>query len=474
MTTPLDEVSKLSAIIKYLNLLKENQLVKPSIGKCYPEKNNEENKIMHRALLDIQNTRIRDMNEKISTLLVTNDISHADVRNNPLFIEKWEKLKKKAEFLKRKFRVKRETLVRPNQASRNKKSRERYKIRKFNRLLKTIGTDSILNLSSIPLTPSQNAVLSLGSGFIPASTNSEKEEEIILLESLRVIDRLGKLDETLKNELGGNREDDTISNKDENYKSTDIHSNFQQTDFFESSGIYSRSRDIPSSLKIHQPQERTLSQPITKLIKKKFDEHNSKLLNLARLKNRRNRHDKLPKKLRVVLKELQKLTREKKIDIRKVDKGDMIIIIDFEQRKIIEQRNIDKIAALCGTQKSNWLENKTFVEDKLKQLFDLKFIDQKELTSVTGLLPGGVKGSLKNKDGTIKYTRAIDTNEYFSKQDTPYIYPLLKAHKLTLEELKSIKPDEVCDKIPARLVIGMSSCQMSRVQAWLESFLTPL
>ena len=30
------------------------------------------------------------------------------------------------------------------------------------------------------------------------------------------------------------------------------------------------------------------------------------------------------------------------------------------------------------------------------------------------------------------------------------------------------------EKIPARLVIGMSVCQMSRVQAWIESFLTPL
>ena len=60
-------------------------------------------------------------------------------------------------------------------------------------------------------------------------------------------------------------------------------------------------------------------------------------------------------------------------------------------------------------------------------------------------------------------TRAIDANEFFAKQDTPYIYPLLKAHKLILEDLKTVKAEEVCDKIPARL--GMWSCQMSRVQA---------
>ena len=74
----------------------------------------------------------------------------------------------------------------------------------------------------------------------------------------------------------------------------------------------------------------------------------------------------------------------------------------------------------------------------------------------------------------MKYTRAIDANEFFTKQNTPYVYPLLKGHKLTLDELKSIKPEEVSDKIPARLVVGMASCQMSRVQAWLEAFLTPL
>ena len=120
------------------------------------------------------------------------------------------------------------------------------------------------------------------------------------------------------------------------------------------------------------------------------------------------------------------------------------------------------------------MDNKIFVEEKMKELYDLKFVDKKELTAVTGLLPGGVKGDLKNNDGSIRYTRAIDANEYFTRQNTPYIYPLLKGHKLPLEELKSVKPEEVCDRIPARLVVGMSSCQLSRIQAWLESFLTPL
>ena len=42
-----------------------------------------------------------------------------------------------------------------------------------------------------------------------------------------------------------------------------------------------------------------------------------------------------------------------------------------------------------------------------------------------------------------------------------------------MEELKTIKPEEVVDKIPARLVVGMGSCQLSRIQSWLENMLTP-
>lgn len=114
------------------------------------------------------------------------------------------------------------------------------------------------------------------------------------------------------------------------------------------------------------------------------------------------------------MKELQKMVREKKVDIRKVDKGDMILVIVFEQRKKIEEKNIEKIAALCDKQESNWLENK-FVEEKMRQFFEMKFIERKELTAVTGLLPGGVKGNLKNRDGSVKYTRAIDANEFFAK-----------------------------------------------------------
>ena len=62
----------------------------------------------------------------------------------------------------------------------------------------------------------------------------------------------------------------------------------------------------------------------------------------------------------------------------------------------------------------------------MTELYDLDFVNRNELTAVTGILPGGAKGTLKNQDGSRKDTRAIDSNECFVQQPTPYVYPLLK------------------------------------------------
>ena len=161
------------------------------------------------------------------------------------------------------------------------------------------------------------------------------------------------------------------------------------------------------------------------------------------------------------------------IDIRKVDKGQIILVIDYEQRLEIEEKNILGIAEKCRTQKSNWKDNREFVENAMKKLFYMKFIKRDKLAAVTGLLAGGSYGTLKTASGGMKFTHATDSNVLFAEQKTPYIYPLLKAHKLSLTELKQIKPEDVHERIPARLVVGMGQCQLSRLQAWLENLLTP-
>ena len=136
--------------------------------------------------------------------------------------------------------------------------------------------------------------------------------------------------------------------------------------------------------------------------------------------------------------------------------------------------HINEVASLSQQQVSNWMENKSFIESKLKELYNLTFISKNELTAITGLLPGGVSGKLRNVDGSIKFTRIKASNELFSKQTTPYVYPLFKLHKLHIDDILQLQPDHVAEKIPSRLVVGMSCCQMSRAQSWLEVFLTPI
>ena len=43
-----------------------------------------------------------------------------------------------------------------------------------------------------------------------------------------------------------------------------------------------------------------------------------------------------------------------------------------------------------------------------------------------------------------------------------------------MSDLLKVCPNDVHIKVPSRLVVGMASCQLSRVQIWLEHFLTPL
>ena len=62
----------------------------------------------------------------------------------------------------------------------------------------------------------------------------------------------------------------------------------------------------------------------------------------------------------------------------------------------------------------------------------------------------------------------------FAKQPIPYVYPLFKLHKVPVLQILHLQPDEIAETIPSRLVVGMSNCQLTKVQCWLETFLTPL
>ena len=378
----------------------------------------------------------------------------------------------KINHLRTKFKPFFKEIVKPKpKTERNRSSRERYRNRRMKKFLKQ-QTDkgcNVINLSTHNLTKEQKYVLQLGHGFVPTPNHKDKEEELLILEGFRVTDRIHKLDARL-----------IAKEQKEESEAQEMEDLFGDSTDFEFLGFsddeekpFERPTTIPHYLRYSQPKESQLNHPLTKKIHKDFEEFNNKIISNARKKNRKTKDFNLSRNAMTALKELKELIKNKVIDIRKVDKGQLILIIDYDQRLKIEEKNILSIAEKCKSQTSNWEENRKFVEKEMQKLFHLNFASRQELLAVTGLMAGGANGKLKTNSGGMKFTRATDSNELFAQQKTPYIYPLLKAHKVPLEDLKSIKPDEVHMKIPARLVVGMGSCQLSRLQSWLEHFLTP-
>lgn len=456
------KLAKLMARNYYLTELKKVNLVTPSIGKSYPPHPvDEESMIIHNGLLKIQNIRTTKIRQRIN-----------EMKNNGILSCKHtlkslkDRLKKRISFLKDKFKpIEKEQKrkgPKSNKKIKNKKSRERYEARNIRRKIRIYNEDinngirTIINLSSYRLCMAEIFALELGYGFVPTPSNPQKEEELLILEGMRFIDRIGKVDAKLREGV-----DTQVESTMQERKQTTQ----------ENGECFARSKNVPINLQFSQPKEEQLQNPNTKLLKKEFDEFNTNLINTFKTKKRRHN---LPKKIREALYHLKKLVIEKVIDIRKVDKGQMVMVIDYSQRVKTESLHINEIASFSQEQSSNWKENKNEVEAKLKELHNLKFISDNELTAVTGLLVGGVSGKLKNRDGSVKFTRVKESNELFSQQNTPYIYPLFKLHKLPLETILQLQPNEVAEKIPSRLVVGMACCQLSRVQCWLETFLTPL
>ena len=87
--------------------------------------------------------------------------------------------------------------------------------------------------------------------------------------------------------------------------------------------------------------EHQLSLSETKLIKSEFEEMNTKLISSLQSKPLKRKFN-LPRRTRDALKSLNKHVRDKVLDIRKVDKGQLILIIDYNQRKKIEEEGITR------------------------------------------------------------------------------------------------------------------------------------
>ena len=86
------------------------------------------------------------------------------------------------------------------------------------------------------------------------------------------------------------------------------------------------------------------------MIKTEFTKSNNKILSY--LQSKSTTEFNLPKKAKESTVRLRALVKEQKIDIRKVDKGQIILIIDYAQRLKTEEINITKISSLCDVQAS--------------------------------------------------------------------------------------------------------------------------
>ena len=464
------QLAHLTAIVFYLNELQKHNLITPSIARPYPKTPTDvESLLLHKCYRKIQQHRIEGIKIEIALLKQ----KYASMCHDTLSNEK-KRHTSKIRYLINKFRPEPvKTNARTDRKvthikAKHKKSRERYQVRKYKKQLNHYQNNpedkTVYNLSSTDITMPEMFALEYGHKFVPTSNNPMKEEEMLLLEGLRFIDRIGKVDAALSKR---DDENSLLNPKPDGVPLIDFDQNINSQP-----ALFERNKSVPFSLQFGQPKEVDLSNNESKVIKKEFEELNNKLLTTVREKKKRRYN--LPKKVRDSLQHLRQLVKDNVIDIRKVDKGQCILIIDYSQRKKTEGKHISEIASLCDIQSSNWMENRQYVENKMKELFLLKFVNKDELTSVTGIIAGGTTGKLKNKDGSMKYTRVISSNELFSKQSTPYVYPSFKGHKLTIAELISIDPNNVHCDIPSRLVVGMRNCQLSRIQAWLEHFLTPL
>ena len=421
-------LTKLTARHYYLLKLKSLGLVSPSIGVPYPkDPANEEEIIMHNGRLSIQHLRCNKIMNKI------NELKNGNFATDNILLDN----------MKQRFNIKISNLVSKYKPSepvkneqrkvkmkiKNKKSRSRYMARKIRKKIYNYNREqnNVINLSSQTLSMAQMFALGLGSGYVLTPTHADKEEETLILEGLRVIDKIGKIDSKITYEMNrDNNEVETNAIENfviENFGDDELDETFHG--FTNEEERFVRPTDIPNFLISSQPTERKMDQSVTKLLNKEFQEFNNGLIERVRSKPKRKLCNQ-PKIIRDAILELNKLAKDKKIDIRKVDKGPLIVVIDYEQRTLIEQDNIELISEQCAVQKSNWEENRIYVDEKMKTLYKLKFVERKELATVTGILAGGVSGELKVKGSDeLKFTRAIDSNELFAQQKAAYVYPLL-------------------------------------------------
>ena len=148
---------------------------------------------------------------------------------------------------------------------------------------------------------------------------------------LKLIDRVVKLDKDLNDNT-------TVANNGTEVPCVRANTNSST----ETNEHFIRSKNIPSGLQFFQPQETQVTHAATKVIMKEFDLLNNKLISdlqpeerKQKIRNKKRRFN-MSKKMNESLSKFKKLVKDHIIDIRKVDKGQTILIIDYNERRKAE------------------------------------------------------------------------------------------------------------------------------------------
>ena len=301
---------------------------------------------------------------KIRAEIAAMNIDNISICSKTLLSEK-QRLRRKLKFLKSKYKPVQNTLenVSPRNGSTNslrkkkrmKSSRECYANGKYRKELNDYRDNTegrtVVNLSSIEIPLEDLFALEIGHGFILSPNNVVKEEEALILEGFRFMDRIGKAEQQISNQ-----NENSNRNPDTNNPLPPVLISPSQTISSlpddQPSRNYVRDSSVPGKLIAYQPKEEELSLAVTKLIKKEFEEVNTIVINSLKSKDKK-RNFNLPKAARNSISKLKSLVKDRVIDIRKVDKGQIILIIDYAQRIRTEELNISTIAVLSEPQCSN-------------------------------------------------------------------------------------------------------------------------
>ena len=244
-------VTKLMARSYYLKKLQGFNLVTPSINRPFPHHPaSMEDMIIHNSMMQIQRIRSRKLAKEVKEL-----INNGHSVNDRMYEQLKKKFDEKITHLREKFNpYYQHTNKSSRKRERNKRNRERYKSRKMNKEIDMHAEnnkDTVINLSSHPLDKVEKYVLGLGHGFVPTPNNSQKEEEVLILEGLRVTDRIRKLDkELMKDTIEPARQEEGFTREElEEIFNNSTNESFHGFTEEETPSRFARSKQIPQYLR---------------------------------------------------------------------------------------------------------------------------------------------------------------------------------------------------------------------------------